>query len=459
MHQAPKSALTEAWLFCLGLPKRRTAFESNGKTQIRTPYQAKMWRNPRIFGFCLYQIGQTTGTDPHIRSKLILWNVNGIGDNLGDTDMQNVLNENNIVVLIETMKRDDYQVDISNKICYHFARARQNNESKRASGGTPIAFDETLKSHVNIVKQTDIVVWLCIERDILKVRKDLYIGFVYIPPEGSPYSDIEHFQEITNDIEVYISKGDVITSGDFNARTSNVDDYVTVDSGFDFLNDFIESDPNRMIRQNPDGCLNNFGRRLIDLCKTTRLQIMNGRIIRAEKYTCQRPNGASVIDYVICDRHAKRQISYFEVADTCTISDHCALKFGIKRIYGMNKRLPNDNHKTYLANYVWDHKKRQKYCKSLYCTVNSYVFENFVSIINTTGHGVDVLTDAFYDMILPCIKVDFKKRSNPGHTRFPRNRWFDDACLQARKSLATLTGKDSKYVQRAWDILGKYETI
>ena len=133
--------------------------------------------------------------------------------------MQNVLNENNIVVLTETMKRDDYQVDIPNKICCHFARARQNNESRRASGGALIAFDETLKSHVKIVKQTDIVAWLCIKRDILKVRKDLYIGFVYIPPEGSPYSDIEHFQEITNDIEVYISKGDVIISGDFNART------------------------------------------------------------------------------------------------------------------------------------------------------------------------------------------------------------------------------------------------
>ena len=96
------------------------------------------------------------------------------------------------------------------------------------SGGTLITFDKTLKSHVKIVKQTDIVVWLCIKRDILKVRKDLYIGFVYIPPEGSPSSDIEHFQEITNDIEVYTSKGDVIISGDFNARTSNVEDYVTV---------------------------------------------------------------------------------------------------------------------------------------------------------------------------------------------------------------------------------------
>ena len=91
------------------------------------------------------------------------------------------------------MKRDDYHVDIPNKICYNFPRASQTNESKRPFGNTLITFDDTLKSHVKIVKQTDIVVWLCTKLDILKMRKDLCIGFVYKPPEGSPYSDIEHF--------------------------------------------------------------------------------------------------------------------------------------------------------------------------------------------------------------------------------------------------------------------------
>ena len=61
--------------------------------------------------------------------------------------------------------------------------------------------------------------------------------------------------------------------------------------------------------------------------------------------------------------------------------------------------------------------KRHKYCESLYRTENSYVFENFVSTINTTGRDVDVLTDAFYDMILPCIKVDFKKKEAIQDTR------------------------------------------
>ena len=37
-------------------------------------------------------------------------------------------NENNIVVHTETVKLDDYQVDIPNKVCYYFARDRQNDE-------------------------------------------------------------------------------------------------------------------------------------------------------------------------------------------------------------------------------------------------------------------------------------------------------------------------------------------
>ena len=77
------------------------------------------------------------------------------------------------------------------------------------------------------------------------MRKDLYIGFVYTPPEGSPQSDIEHSQGIVNDIEVYTSKGDVIICDDVNARVSNLDDYLTLDSGFDLLNNFTESDPKK----------------------------------------------------------------------------------------------------------------------------------------------------------------------------------------------------------------------
>ena len=40
------------------------------------------------------------------------------------------------------------------------------------------------------------------------------------------------------------------------------------------------------------------------------------------------PNKASGIHCVICDRYAERQIRYFEVAEKCMVTDHCALNCG-----------------------------------------------------------------------------------------------------------------------------------
>ena len=84
------------------------------------------------------------------------------------------------------MKHDDFQIDIPNIICFHKARRiEQRSNAKRASRGILIAFDEYLKPYVKVVKESNIAAWLSIRGDILHMRRDLYIGFVYLPPEGS----------------------------------------------------------------------------------------------------------------------------------------------------------------------------------------------------------------------------------------------------------------------------------
>ena len=75
------------------------------------------------------------------------------------------------------------------------------------------------------------------------MRCDLYIGFVYLPPEGSAYSDIDNFQSIQNDIEMFVIKGDVIISGDLNCRTGRLNDFVAFDKAFDFLNEYVSREP------------------------------------------------------------------------------------------------------------------------------------------------------------------------------------------------------------------------
>ena len=56
------------------------------------------------------------------------------------------------------------------------------------------------------------------------------------------------------------------------------------------------------LRTSKDSVLDNYGRRLLDLCKSTGLIIVNGRL-GADKYigdfTCITPRGQSVMDYFL----------------------------------------------------------------------------------------------------------------------------------------------------------------
>ena len=44
--------------------------------------------------------------------NILSWNINGIGDKLGDPDIYELIKHNDAIALIETMKGMHYQIDI-----------------------------------------------------------------------------------------------------------------------------------------------------------------------------------------------------------------------------------------------------------------------------------------------------------------------------------------------------------
>ena len=81
---------------------------------------------------------------------------------------------------------------------------------------------------------------------------------------------------------------------DFNARTGNLDDCLLLDGEINK----IES------RANRDTKINSKGRLLVDLCKTTKIAILNGRIGEDKhigEYTCVTHNGKSSVDYFLAE--------------------------------------------------------------------------------------------------------------------------------------------------------------
>ena len=92
-----------------------------------------------------------------------------------------------------------------------------------------------------------------------------------------------------------------------------------------------ESDNAIPQRKNQDVQTNTQGKRLIDLCISSGIRILNGRHNGdpSGKLTCYTPRGCSVVDYVVMSENLLYTVEEFSISDLPIYSDHCALHFAM----------------------------------------------------------------------------------------------------------------------------------
>ena len=172
--------------------------------------------------------------------------------------------------LTETWNNQDINIPGFETINSNLAKPK-SKYACRQSGGISLIFKSKFKNFVSIVKNTKNFIWSKISKEILSSDTDLYICGTYIPPEKSKYFDPEIFEEFENDITHFSSKANVITLGDFNARTSKQEDFVS-NEGNEYIPDTSENSFYLKDRQNFDTPINNHGKKLIEICKTCDLK-------------------------------------------------------------------------------------------------------------------------------------------------------------------------------------------
>ena len=101
---------------------------------------------------------------------------------------------------------------------------------------------------------------------------------LYIPPSSSKYFDPELFEELEKDVLNFSSQGSILLLGDFNPRTGKYSDSVCHDGSNIIVNDQFESSVSPIRRNIYDNEINNHGKRLLDICKSAELKILNGRV-------------------------------------------------------------------------------------------------------------------------------------------------------------------------------------
>ena len=127
---------------------------------------------------------------------------------------------------------------------------------------------------------------LKIKSGIINAFKDTLYLAMYIPPEGSPvYNNadvkgIDIIEELLT--KNYNNNVDLMITGDLNARTACELEYVEINCNASLFEEYSDIFSNNQVskRSSCDLTSNSFGKRLIELCKTHALYILNGLLAR-----------------------------------------------------------------------------------------------------------------------------------------------------------------------------------
>ena len=164
------------------------------------------------------------------------------------------------------------------------------------------------------------------------MNRPTIFGAIYLPPEGSSqYQSHETngviiLEDMMYKIKAEYPDHDFILSGDFNARTQTLKDYI-IDDDVKYIpgtDDYV-SDNFDLPRQSKDthAEANSHGKALLSLCCTMDIHIVNGRIgddVNGE-FTCFANNGRSIVDYTIISSTLFQYIKNFKI-ESCDDYTH-----------------------------------------------------------------------------------------------------------------------------------------
>jgi exonuclease III len=271
--------------------------------------------------------GDKSKTDNHVNPgilRCLLLNVCGLSSKLKGVEFTNCISEYDVVMLTETKLSDKSPNDI-NIPGYKFLPKNRKN-ARAASGGVAVLIKDSLTEYFEPQDgNCEFVLWL---KGKVQPERETLMGIVYIPPEGTKYSDIQMFDDLESDIISLTSGKDrsVMLFGDFNSRTSCLTDCISIDdvicSAIEFSDEIRQElfdehvtslKPIEPQRYSQDKVCDNYGKRLLNLCKELGLYILNGRVGSDKSIGHTTCKGVSVVDYVITTADVFHYASSFHI--------------------------------------------------------------------------------------------------------------------------------------------------
>ena len=374
-----------------------------------------------------------------------------------NTEFIEAVFKSDIVLLCETWTHKYSDAEVKGYV--RFSKTRKpKKRAKRASGGLEVYIKE------NLIKGIKVLEWdfedglhFKFDNDFFGFEKPLYLFFTYFKPKNSSRADIDNYD---NCFDILLDKianvpedGAILVTGDLNSRVSDIQE-CNVD--FVYTNDFIElsplplcdhvfnssdfNDSNMSVKRvNKDVVINDYGYKLIDLCNTCDLAILNGRA-GSDKFIGQTtfcgPKGESTVDYAICDKYVLKNITEFDISDHVAFSDHKMLSFKMKTFINLNDNPENvsTNVEDEIFYYTkWNEEKKGSYIKNLeHNDVILQIDELSKKLVNIDNkQTLDDIICTFSDIVTTA-GSDHVHKINVNGKIVKGKFWFDEDCQLER---------------------------
>ena len=321
----------------------------------------------------------------------------------------------------------------------------------RKSGGFVIL----LKKHMSfgkdilIRKTSNNFVWLEINKKYIKnLQNNFFVVGAYINDITSSYYDDKIFQELHMDI-LEFGSGDtpILFMGDFNGRTGTLDDVYRESHQIENTISVPSTTTNLPKRRNCDELTNSHGKKIIDICQTYNIVILNGRTKgdMIGNFTHLNNNsGVSTVDYGLCNEYLLDSVDSFMVLPLTGLSDHSK----ITTIFKNGIPIPKSNNDDYCwkapkRKFKWESQNKREFVNALKNMTNEkedIAHRIEAGLIESSGTKIQQLFISAADQSL---KVKVKRTGKVGinwKKRKKSKKWFDKEC----NSLKTEVHKTAK---------------
>ena len=356
------------------------------------------------------------------------------------------LSKHDIVLLAETHCGQNNSLSLPGFYIHQNQRLKTPGAPK-TFGGLAICVKNSIKNGVKFLSPTTTEIsWIKLCKSFFNLDKDIFMAVAYAAPASSyaPLT-VDVFDALENDLAMYNSLGSCLLCGDFNGRTATEDDFCSNENPYsiDNIRGYVLDMPiNRknMDPHSPDS----HGKKLLSLCKTTGIRILNGRTFGDYfgHCTCYSHNGSpSVIDYMLADSELLKHIECFHVNDPSDLSIHTMLSCSIKLKSPINIQSESNvkGDDGFVPEFLWNDGDDQRFLEALcHPTSINIINENFNSI-NTmsSNEAVDSLTNIIINTAKRAnIKQKRKQKTHKEACKPDKARkgflWFDRECRSAR---------------------------